>query len=70
MKRDITRLSLAVLALGAAVGLGACQGPNAQMIQARAEARGTATPLPRMEDWGFGMRSQTPGYVFDRGGSA
>ena len=63
------RPALGLAALGLAASLGACAGPAAQRMEARAEARGTATPLgARTADWGFGARSQTPGYLYDRGG--
>ena len=63
------RLAIGLAALGLAASLGACTGPAAQRMEARAEARGTATPLgARTADWGFGARSQSPGYLYDRGG--
>lgn len=63
------RLALGLAALGLAASLGACAGPAAQRMEARAEARGTATPLgARTADWGFGARSQSPGYLYDRAG--
>lgn len=38
-------------------------------MQARAEARGTAQPIESFQNANFGVRQQTPGYLYDRGGS-
>jgi hypothetical protein len=70
-EKTLRTVGLGALALVMAVALAACEsGPVGSQMQARADARGTGTPLPRMEDWGFGIRSQTPGYLFDRSGGA
>jgi hypothetical protein len=61
------RLALAALALGLVLALGACAGavaPTPPIVS------GGAGSLARADDWGFGVRSQTRGYVFDRGGAA
>jgi hypothetical protein len=65
------RIAAVLAVAGLSLALAACQsGPVGSQMQARADARGTAQPIPRMEDWGFGMRSTTPGYLFDRSGGA
>ena len=67
MRAGLERLPLAALALGALLALGACAnavGPTAP------GAPGGVGSLSRTNDWGFGTRSQTSGYVFDRAGSA
>jgi stage V sporulation protein SpoVS len=56
---------VAVLGLATAVGLvAACTGPTSQAVQARAEARGTAAPTGRLEDWSFSTRPATGGYIY------
>jgi hypothetical protein len=65
------RLAIGVMALGLAASLGACTGPTAQQTRAGADARATASPLgTRTADWGSGVRSQSPGYLYDRSGGA
>lgn len=56
----------AALLLGLAGGLAACEGAVAPTPPVSSAGYGS---LSRSSDWGFGMRTQTPGYTFDRSGS-
>ena len=56
----------AMLLLGVAGGLAACENAIAPPPPVSSAGFGS---LSRSSDWGFGMRTQTPGYTFDRGGS-
>jgi hypothetical protein len=47
------------------LSLAGCNNPE---MQARAVASGTATPIGRMEDWGFGATSMQPGYLYQQTG--
>jgi hypothetical protein len=58
-------LRLALLA-GLAVALAACAGAVAPTPPIVSGGQGS---LARSDDWGFGMRTQSPGFTFDRGGS-
>ncbi|MBX9698684.1 MAG: hypothetical protein K2X74_04565 [Acetobacteraceae bacterium] len=58
------RLGRAVLAIVAVATLAACA--NAVAPTPPVVAGGTGT-LSRPDDWGFGMRTRTPGFTFDRG---
>ena len=68
--RVITKRSAVTMlggtALAALLALGGCAPEG---MQARAEARGTSQPLGSLANDNFGGRSQTPGYLYDRGGS-
>ena len=61
-----SNLLRALLLLGLAGGLAACETAVAPNPPVSSAGFGT---LSRSSDWGFGMRSQTPGFTFDRGGS-
>lgn len=61
-----SNLLRALLLLGLAGGLAACENAVAPNPPVSSAGFGT---LSRSSDWGFGMRSQTPGFTFDRGGS-
>jgi hypothetical protein len=54
-------------ACGLLLTLGACANAVAPTPPVVSGGSGT---LSRADDWGFGMRSRSPGYVFDRGGAA
>lgn len=56
----------AALLLGLVGALAACE--NAVAPQPPVSSAGFGS-LSRSSDWGFGMRTQTPGFTFDRGGS-
>jgi hypothetical protein len=56
----------ALAAVGILLCLAGCNNPE---MQARANARGTAAPTGRMEDWGFAARaSMQPGYLYQQTG--
>jgi hypothetical protein len=56
-------------ALAAVVILLCLAGCNNPEMQARANARGTAAPIGRMDDWGFASRaSMQPGYLYQQSG--
>jgi hypothetical protein len=59
-------LTRTMLLLGLAGGLAACENAVAPPPPVSAGGFGS---LSRSNDWGFGMRTQTPGFTFDRGGS-
>lgn len=56
----------AALLLGLSAGLAACENAVAPNPPVSSAGFGS---LSRSSDWGFGMRTQTPGFTFDRGGS-
>jgi hypothetical protein len=50
------------LALLGTLSLAACS-PE---MQARSVAAGTAAPIGRLDDWGFGGQSMRPGYLYNQ----
>ncbi len=67
LARGLGALLLGLSTLGL---LAACAPERRADIQARSEARGTATPTGRLEDWGFGNRPVTGGFVYNQRGGA